>query len=211
MPNVNHNLAFRPLLAGIGIYNPIVNEVGTLGAFGTSDGQDRWLISCYHVVARTPASLGLTPFSSGEPIFQGSAHDGIVARTDVTRSDRVMDCAAARLEPGLGSSRSCVDIGTVNGIASSLTAGMRLLKSGAETGVTEGVVSRVETDRIFIERPVGFPNGYLIAGKGDSGSVWVTADTRQLVALHLGVRTIDGVAITLPIAKVLAVMTLRTI
>src|SRR6267378_4382228 len=95
MPNNNHGLAYRPLIAGVAVYNPNVNEVGTLGLFATSDGTDRWIVSCYHVLARNSPTGGMTPFASGETIFQGSAHDGVVARTDTSRADAILDCAAA--------------------------------------------------------------------------------------------------------------------
>jgi hypothetical protein len=80
VPNVNHSFAYRPLPAGVALFNPNVNEVGTLSCFATSDGTDRWMVSCYHVLARNSPSGAGTPFASGEPILQGSAHDGVVAR-----------------------------------------------------------------------------------------------------------------------------------
>ena len=85
---------------------------------------------------------------------------------------------------------------------------MSLLKSGAETGVTEGILSRIEAGRVLIARPSGFPTGYMVAAKGDSGALWVTSDTHQPIAMHLGVRTIDGVAVAIPIASVLTTLRL---
>jgi hypothetical protein len=48
----NHQLTFRPLLGGIEIYVPRVDEVGTLGfvARDQEANEDWWLVSCYHVV-----------------------------------------------------------------------------------------------------------------------------------------------------------------
>jgi hypothetical protein len=81
MPITNHGLAHRPLLAAVAIYNPNVNEVGTLGLIATSDGTDRWIVNCYHALACNLSAVVVTSFASGESIFQGSAHDGVVAKT----------------------------------------------------------------------------------------------------------------------------------
>ena len=204
MSNANHTLAFRPLLAGVGIYNPIVNEVGTLGLIATSDGADRWIVSCYHVLVRNAPSAGAVPLSAGEVIFQGSAHDGPVARTDPARADVALDCAAALIERGLAERQAILDVGILNPTPVAVSAGMRVIKAGAETGVTEGVISRVDVGQVLIAPPPGHPSAYSVAGRGDSGALWVTMDTHQAVALHLGVRTIDGMAVARPIGPVLA-------
>lgn len=157
MPNANHGLAYRPLIAGVAVYNPNVNEVGTLGLIATSDGIDRWIVSCYHVLARNLSVVVGTPLASGELIFQGSAHDGEVAKTDVGRADAQVDCAAALIDPSVPSLQAIVDVGLLNHAPVAPSVGLRCLKSGAETGVTEGVVIRLDQGRVLIGPPNGFP------------------------------------------------------
>jgi hypothetical protein len=126
----------------------------------------------------------------------------------VARADATIDCAGALLEPGVVSLQAVVGVGALNKTPAASSAGQRLLKAGAEMGVTEGVIGRLDGARVLIVVPQGFPASYTVAAKGDSGGIWVTADTHQPVAMHLGVRTIDGVAVALPIAAVLTALRL---
>jgi hypothetical protein len=63
------------------------------------------------------------------------------------------------------------------------TIGMRVLKSGAETGVTEGRIIKVTAEEVEIAPPGMLP-GYELSEGGDSGSIWVDAATNSPVALH---------------------------
>jgi hypothetical protein len=58
------------------------------------------------------------------------------------------------------------------------------LKSGAKTGVTEGVVLSVSDSQIVIGKSDDTPEGYMLSDVGDSGSLWVRADDRAPVGLH---------------------------
>src|SRR5437870_1846913 len=66
----NHRLAYRPLRGGVEIYNPSVNELGTLGfiAADAQGGAGLWIVSCYHVLVGGP---GRAPVA-GEDVFQPS-------------------------------------------------------------------------------------------------------------------------------------------
>jgi hypothetical protein len=203
MPLPNHTLAYRPLIAGVCVYNPLINEPGTLGFIGTSNGTDRWIVSCYHVLARDPRAPSTLPLTNGESIFQGSAHDGVVAVTDVTKADPAGDCAAARVLAGQQATGAVLGIGAVAPVVPP-TPGMAVLKCGIETGITEGVIVKVDAGRVLIGPLPGFPRGYALGGKGDSGALWMTKDTHAAVALHLGIRTLDGVAVATPVDAVLA-------
>jgi hypothetical protein len=136
-------------------------------------------------------------------------HDGVVARTHVARADAILDCAGALIEPGVASRQAIVGIGELDATPVVAVVGRRLLKAGAESGVTEGAIVSLSGGRVFIGPPSGFPAGYIVAGKGDSGALWVTSNTRQPVAMHLGVRTIDGVAVALPIGSAFAGLGVR--
>ncbi len=185
----NHVLAHRPLVGGIAIFNRQVNVIGTAGLIASTVGipDDRWLVSCYHVLARSD----LSPFVVGEEIFQpwGAPGSG-EAIAHLEAGDSTLDCAAARIIAGVGSKAHALGIGPLAAPVDP-APGMRVLKSGIATGVTEGVVDAVAGDQVTI-RTGGLPPKYDLADIGDSGAVWVTMDTRAPVALHRA--TVQGVA-----------------
>jgi hypothetical protein len=173
-------LIYRPLRGGIAILNPIVQKIGTLGFIATADGQDRWLVSCYHVLGRIDRSA----FNDGEPIYQPIDDAGnLVARVDVHRADAVLDCAAAKLEPGIASSGRMLELPMITGVCEP-AVGMRVIKSGCVTGVTEGVITSINNNDVAIDVAPGFPLKYELNREGDSGALWVSANDGQAVALH---------------------------
>lgn len=177
----NHNLLFRPLQGGIAIYNPNAGGVGTLGLVATSDGQDRWVVSCYHVLGRPNGEL----FNDDELIYQptDTAAGSVVAKTVANKSDASLDCAAARVEPGVQSNPTILGLPPL--AAPTVPAvGMRVIKSGRETGVTEGVIWSILGDQVVIRVGPGFPPGYNLCDIGDSGAIWVDRTTGAPVALH---------------------------
>jgi hypothetical protein len=106
----NHQARFRPILGGIYIYNPECNAPGTLGLVATSDGSDRWIVSCYHVLGREDRS----PAVNGEPIYQpGPLPENLVANLDLQRSDAAQDVAAARVVAGVGVVGEILGLGPV--------------------------------------------------------------------------------------------------
>jgi hypothetical protein len=77
--------------------------------------------------------------------------------------------------------------------------GMRVLKSGVQTGITEAEIIEVDpTGRIQLDRPAPFPGSaggsaaYGICDVGDSGAVWVERETLAPVALHTGTLPLAG-------------------
>lgn len=177
----NHSsLVYRPLRGGIAILNPIVNQIGTLGFIGTSDGQDRWLVSCYHVLGRIDKSA----FNDGESVYQPINDPGnLVAKMDINRADAVLDCAAAKLEPGVHSSGQVLELPLITGVCEPVV-GMRVIKSGCVTGVTEGIITNINNDDLEIGIAPGFPLQYELSKEGDSGALWVSASDGLAVALH---------------------------
>lgn len=179
--SANHNLRYRPLCGGIAVYNPRVDELGTLGVVWAGVGA-QWVLSCYHVLC---ARHGGTPVD-GDPVFQPiDDTPQSVARVNAMRSDAGLDCAAARLTPGIQAVES--EILGIGELAAPRppVVGIRVMKSGAETGVTEGLISAVVGDRITIDVPPSFPGDYELTRGGDSGALWVTRDGRAPVALHV--------------------------
>src|ERR1051325_5235513 len=180
MAAFNHNLKYRPLRGGIAVLNPIVNKTGTIGFIATSDDQDRWMISCYHVLGRIDFSL----FAEGEPIYQPS-EDMLpaVAAASVLRSNAALDCAAAKLEPGVDGVGHILGLCPLTGLSDPVV-GMRVIKSGCVTGVTEGLITDVQGNEVVIGLLPGFAANFELSAEGDSGAAWVEASTGAIVALH---------------------------
>lgn len=206
MPVRNHELTFRPLQGGIEIINPANDRPGTLGAI-LEDSTDRYALSCYHVLCR-PAGA---PFIDGEPILQsvtsrGGSPIGNVFSGNVSAQ---LDCAAARITPGLSSAGRILGLGPL-GPPLAASVGLRVLKSGYNTGVTEGVVVRVQGEHVEIGRPAGYPGAYELSDFGDSGALWVERDSGSPVAMHTGA-TPAANALGLDILTVLQVLGLRLV
>ncbi len=203
----NHVQSYRPLRGGIGIVNGTISLLGTLGCIATSDGQDRWILSAYHVLI----GMGRPPVS-GEAIFQPAPGAAMtpIAVTDATRADPGLDAAAA-LVAGVGTRDEILGIGTVAGVVAP-AVGMRLIKSGIATGVTEGIVTDVTGSRVIIEQLPGYPSKYELSSISDSGAVWVEQHTREAVALHVaGNDTGIEIAIGVALGDVLASLRLQLI
>jgi len=203
----NHAQAYRPLRGGIAIMNPFVGELGTLGMIVTSDGTDRWLLSALHVLAPP------TGATDGQPIYQ-PVRGGSETPIAVTQSDRVsttFDAAAALVDDGIDSVTEVLQFGSVLGV-SSPAAGMRVVKSGLATGVTEGVIESVTGSWVQIRVLPGFPSKYQLSEPGDSGSIWINQATGRAVALHVtGSDTGVEVAWARPLTEVLAGLRLMPI
>jgi hypothetical protein len=179
----NHEFTFDVVQGGIVVLNEQNDRPGTIGFIGTSDGSDRWLVSCYHVLCRSNAD----PFNDGEGVFQGRsrAFGRLVATSDRARADRELDCAAAHVNEGINVSARVLGLPPLTSPIAP-QKGMRVLKSGATTGVTEGEIWRVSTNEVEIRTPTGFATSYDLSGYGDSGALWVEAKTLSPVALHYG-------------------------
>ena len=174
----NHDGAFRPLRGGTAVFNPHVGILGTLGLVATATGADRWIVSCYHVLGR--ANFG--PFADKEPVMQGDFSTP-VARLSVSRADPVLDCIAALVDPGIAAVGEILGLPPLRPPVAPLT-GMRVLKAGRDTGITEGTIQSVTGTDVVVRLTGGFPPDYSPSGIGDSGSVWVERATGAPVALH---------------------------
>lgn len=200
--NANHVRRYRPLLAGIEIFNPKAGDSGTLGLIAEDAAGDKWLVSCFHVLCGANGTA-----ADDEPIYQGVLAPGTeVARTAIAKSNAALDVAAGRLL--VAADCAALGIGRLAGIGAP-KVGTRVLKSGATTGVTEGIISRVEATRVTIEIPESFPLTYDMTERGDSGAPWIEAETRLVVGLHTS-GTAQGVdkAFAVPAALVLSTLAL---
>lgn len=173
----NFQLAHRPLVGGIAIFNRDVGRQGTLGLLGRDAQGALWMVSAAHVLVNDPQKQ--------ESIFQPVAGPGAtpVARTSVAHIDLAHDVAAARLDAAVSGDLR-IHCAPPLGSPIAATVGMNVLKVGATTGVTEGVVVTVGAT-LRIESRRGAPAGYTLTDPGDSGAAWLEASSGRVVGIHV--------------------------
>lgn len=199
---------YRPLVSGARIFNEITGIPGTLGCIGVDVAGNTWIVSCDHVLGRPRQSPGVV--GDDEPILQSTLAlgGGIVARTRTGKMNRALDYAAAMIDPNVGVSTSVLEL--VNPLQRTADAilGMIVVKSGAETGVTIGIVTEVTDSLITIVSPPVVPEDYVLSDRGDSGAIWLDTETGRAVGLHFSGR--DGnTAFARPLGSVLSALGLR--
>ena len=179
----NPDLNFRPILSGTSILNARVNEPGTLGCIVTDNTGALWIISAYHVICNST----LLPYTADEPIYQPAAiaPEYKIATTSATRANPDLDCAAAKLLPGITGLNYQLAIGPTPPPTQPI-AGMRVIKSGAVSGVTEGIILSVNDPDVLIQTDPTYPTDYTLTQPGDSGSLWLDQQTHAPIALHSG-------------------------
>ncbi len=201
----NETLPFRPLRPSTLIYNPAAQEAGSIGCFGTTDGLDAWIVSCHHVLIGGDAAVA-------QAVFQPTDADGAapVADTGLVRALADLDVAAVRVGLGIEVLNTIAGLGPIPADIAPAAPGMRVVKLGATTGLTEGEISDVEDDRIRIVPPPGFPRGYRLSAPGDSGALWLELGTLRPVGLHYqGSAGGNAVAYARPLAEALAKLGLK--
>ena len=171
-----------PLVSGSRIVNGRTGSPGTLGFIGIGPADDRFLVSCYHVLGRVRGSP--EPPSDGEAIWQPGSEltSEMVAVTSVPMMNARYDVAAARLLPGVPVSADIMSLGPIRRVAAA-EEGMRVHKFGAETGLTAGVISYAGETLIEIEPDPDAEEEYLLCDHGDSGALWVSPGG-DVIALH---------------------------
>ena len=190
----------RPLVPGVSIGHARVTA-GTLGAFVVARGAT-FVLSNDHVLADEDRAR------KGDAVLQPGAYDGGKAADVVARFERavrlkktgnLVDAALARLVDDVACDASKLrGLGTLGPLREEpLQPGDRVAKLGRTTGLTRGIVSAIEVDRVI----VGYDRGELRfddqveispAGKtpfsrgGDSGSVIVDASRGPSALLFAG-------------------------
>jgi len=194
-----HDLQYRPLRAGTSIINKRIDEPGTLGMIANDAAGAPWIVSCYHVLCDT----ALGAFVQDDAVFQPAAVSAAnqIAMTSKTKADAGLDCAAAKVQAGILVSNSVLGIGPVIGVVAAIV-GVRVVKSGGESGITEGVVSTVSGAEVRVRIDPSFPQDYILSTAGDSGSLWIEQETHKAVALHRGLVS-PREAVAVPIQSVL--------
>lgn len=177
---------YRPLLSGTAIYSGQVSELGTLGlivrAVGTNQPR---ILTCWHVLTGD----NIHDIDTGSAIYQGKLTQAdIIASGSTAKGDKTLDAVSVEVIAGISVTARILNLG-VSGPVKSPQVGMRLVKCGAGTGVTEGIVSAVNTPRFTISVDTGFPGKYELSQGGDSGAVWLEQGTLCPVGLHYGGET----------------------
>lgn len=177
---------YRPLRAGVSIINPRVNEPGTLGVILRAADGFLWAVSCYHVMC--DGHLG--PYVQDDPIYQPAAvaDENKIGVTTAGKANRDLDCAAVKLLPGIDAQMAVLGLGALS-VITDPEPGMRVVKMGAVSGLTEGVVFQVVDEQVSIRVDATFPVEYVLSAPGDSGSLWLEQGTNHAVALHRGLKT----------------------
>lgn len=206
MAVTNHSEHFRPLRGGIVVVAATRQSFGTLGWVVTSDGTDRWGLTCAHVLGPLNG-----PVPNADPVFQPdtSVSSFRVGQTATMRTNQNLDCAAFLIDSGVTVSREILAVGDPRAPIGPVS-GMRVVKSGRSTGVTEGVIDTVVGPQVRIKLPGNFPAAYELSEPGDSGAVWCELNTRAPVALHKsGSGGIASVALASDIRSVLTTLGLQ--
>lgn len=170
-----------PLVSGSRIVNGRTGSPGTLGCIGVGAGDERFLVSCYHVLGRIRSAP--EPLGDGEPIWRTAELEShMIATTNLQMMNARLDVAAAPLLPGVPVTADILTLGPIRGVAAAVE-GMRVRKFGAETGLTQGVISYAGETLIEIEEDPDAAEEYLLSDRGDSGALWVSPDG-DVVAMH---------------------------
>jgi hypothetical protein len=172
------------------IVNATTERPGTLGCIARDNQGAAWIVSCYHVLARVKGAI--SEFQDNEEIWQSTAEQGgsKVAVTATAMADERLDVAAARVLDDVDVCGDVLELHDVKGVGRAVE-GMRVLKSGADTGVTEGTVTEVVGSLVTIGVAEHMPREYVLCDHGDSGAIWMDANTGLGVAIHFAGRNGD--------------------
>ncbi len=216
------NDVMRP---GISVGNLRSKATGTLGALVIdNETNTRCILSNWHVLC------GDVGAAAGEQICQPGPMDlGSDAARQVgellrwCRLSEQIDAALARLAPGADTDTALFGIDLRPTGTAAPVVGMKLVKSGAVTGVThamiDGVGGRFQMDYAqFGDGPRWIEGFRLVPDpdlptnalclEGDSGSLWIEASTGRAVGLHFAgeddISPANDYALAQPIENVLA-------
>lgn len=190
-----------PIMPGISIGNVPRQGTGTIGCFVRDvAGEGSCLLSNWHVLC------GSTDAEAGDLISQpGPRHLGLDPARTIGRLLRWaelshgLDAAVASLDTGLGIDPCPLGIPNPPSGVTAPVVGMRVMKSGAISGETQGVIDGIGGIYLMDYSPFGDGKRWMdgfriipvpaspeaeISLAGDSGSVWIDLATGAAVGLH---------------------------
>ncbi|MCX4387385.1 S1 family peptidase [Micromonospora peucetia] len=178
-----------PVLGGISIGNVKVGGPGTLGSIVFERGTLRPLaLTNWHVVVASPP-VAMDPIVQPQPVPPDpEPPNSFLGR--LLRWDEGLDAALCSIGEQDGTrSRSVstriADLPLPAAGSKPHTIGLRVVKSGLRTGVTNGIIDGTDglEFSVVVDNGLPPPQGVL-GGPGDSGSLWLDRDTFTAVGLH---------------------------
>jgi hypothetical protein len=217
----------NPMRPGISVGNLTRNKTGTLGMFVTDTVNNRRaLLSNWHVLCGSPAA------AAGDDVCQpGPHHAGTMTARVAGKLERWAnldtgcDAAIALLVDGVAVDQTVFDqLNAIQGIEAP-TVGMKVIKYGAVSHLTHGMVDGVGgsyemdysnygdtkrwIDGIRIVVDPDSPEAE-ISLAGDSGSAWINPKTNKAVALHFagedGLGPTAEYALAQPLVRVFSIL-----
>ena len=217
----DHDKFYQQICGGIGISGALGHKIGTLGGL-VRDGKsgENMILSSWHVL------VGSWSSREGLPIYQSAIRDDASQMDNIAEYTRGalllnLDAALARLNRERVHSNKQLGIGAVTGITIP-QLGMRVIKSGAGTGVTAGIITGIlgystqhydgincvigPIIHISSEKPEN-----KICACGDSGAWWLEQSTLRAVGLHFAGSEDSRFGLALPMTDVLRTLNVEIV
>ena len=204
-----------PLCGGLSISDPYRNTYGTLGGrvIDRTTGE-ALILSNYHVLTVDSSTRpGLSIYQPGR-MDGGGATDRVATLTRHAMSANIDAAVATLSSDGRSLINHQLELGPVTGVRNA-QIGMQVIKSGARTRVTYGLVTGVEG----VSEPIRYGNLSRIithvmriepqqsedrvSAGGDSGSWWLDQTTKQAVGLHFAGQFLPDIALAINMVVVL--------
>lgn len=193
--SVNPNMRVRPVFGGIKVHSSLLSntDFGTMGCILKKDGLYFGLTN-YHVLFGINMEESDAWSYTGRSVNQPQRENGEDPIGKICATfNRYLDYALFTITPTVNGEQAVNKIpGVISGFGRA-ELGMRLLKAGAVSGLTHGIVdgrSCFDKSRIVLryDNSMNNEDNYISRG-GDSGSAWLLPGmdgTLKIVALHYG-------------------------
>lgn len=199
---MNERIAYRPVLAGVGIVASTEGRWATLGLI-VAGGTQRWGLTALHALGDLSANPVVT-ISQGPWRAAGISISSVPAQE--LRLSQALDVAAFPIDPTIPSSNETVGLGAWVRIARHPVVGETVLKVGAKTGLTIGRVESVVDHAAQIACLAHYPQEYALGGPGDSGATWLSYPGLEPLVIHLELRVNTGRAFGTLVTDVLTAL-----
>jgi hypothetical protein len=213
------------LQPGISVGSLRLRTTGTLGAIVRDlVTQNLGLLSNWHVLCGGPEAAAGDEISQPGPMDLGSNPARAVARLERwLRPSEQLDAALANLSPDMQTMEQLFNTQFTPVVTAPPVLGMRVVKSGAVSGVTHGIIDGIAGS--FRLDYTGFGDGpewmqgfrivpdpeapaQALSLEGDSGSLWIDSTAGSAVGLHFAgeddVSPLNDYALAHPIEDVFA-------
>ncbi|WP_369991598.1 trypsin-like serine protease [Pseudomonas xanthosomatis] len=220
-PHTDSSDLFNPLISGILIGNYQRSTSGTLGFFARDASGRIGLVSNWHVLAYA------SDWQTSEEIQQPRNSRNVASPQIMREPLTGYDIGFAVLHEQIACSNEALNLNlSITGVEKP-KANMLVVKYGAATGRTEGIVesqqggtipvvySRLNNQTYFLNAfciKAAPGSDQVISDNGDSGSAWINPETGKIVGIHVGGRKGEpNVAVAHCVSDVLLQLGLRII